>query len=380
MTLLQSIESVLIQLTQNKILFSIMTLVVFFFIAKLITFIVEKYILKLTAKTKTDVDDQLVKKTHGPISLLLFILGIRLAIIPLSLEEKINTILHRSISTVSIIILTYILIEVVDIIITAFAHRKARKKEREADENLIKIGARGSRWLFIIIATLFILKIWNFQITTLLASLGILGIAVAFGLQNTLGNIFGGVSLLMDRSIKVGDIIKIDTDTSGTVIDVGLRATRIKTWDNEVIIIPNGKLAGINIKNYVLPNPTARIVVHFSVAYGSNVDNVKKIVMKEIKKLDNLDEDHDPMVMFMEMADSSLNFKALVWLKTYRERFATKEKLTCLIYNTLNKNKVNIPFPQMDVHMNMVQPQKKIGRAVKSAKAKIKRTSEPELE
>ena len=337
------------ELIRSKYIHSLLTLVVFFIGAKLITFIAEKYILKLTAKTKTEVDDLLVRKTHKPISLLLFILGVKVALVPLGLEERINTILHQSISTLSILVLIYILISVFDIIMRAWVRRRAAKKESEIDENLIKISSKTSRAVFAVLCLLFILKVWNIQIGTLLASLGIIGIAVAFGLQNTLGNIFGGVSLLLDRSIKVGDIIKLDKDTAGTVIDVGLRATRIKTWDNEVIIIPNGKLAGVNIKNYVLPNPTARIVIPFSVAYGTNVDKVKKIVMKEIKKLDNLDKNYEPSVMFMEMGESSLKFKARVWLKSYRARFATKEKLNCLIYNALNKNKVSIPFPQMDV-------------------------------
>jgi len=337
------------ELIRSKYIHSLLTLVIFFIGAKLITFIVEKYILKVTAKTKTDVDDLLVRKTHGPISLLLFLLGIKIAIVPLDLEGNINTILHRSTSTLSLIVLIYLLISVFDIIISAWVKRKATKKELEIDENLIKVSSKTSRVVFVILGFLFILRIWNVQIGTLLASLGIIGIAVAFGLQNTLGNVFGGVSLLLDRSIKVGDIIKIDQDTSGTVIDVGLRATKIRTWDNELIIIPNGKLAGQNIKNYVLPNPTARITIPFSVAYGTNVDKVKKIVMKEIKKLDNLDKKHDPRVMFLEMAESSLNFKAYVWLRSYRERFGTKEKLNCMIYKALNKNKISIPFPQMDV-------------------------------
>lgn len=337
------------EVIKSKYTHSLSTLVLFFIGAKLITFIAEKYILKLTAKTKTDVDDLLVKKTRGPVSLLLFILGMKLAIIPLGLEEKIDIILHQSISTLSILVLMYLLISVFDIIIRAWVRRRAEKKESEIDENLIKISSKTSRAVFVILGLLFILRIWHIQIGPLLASLGIIGIAVAFGLQNTLGNIFGGVSLLLDRSIKVGDIVKIDEDTAGTVLDVGLRATKIKTWDNELIIIPNGKLAGVNIKNYVLPTPQARIIVPFSVAYGSNVGKVKKIVMGEIKKLDNLDKNDDPRVMFLEMGSSSLNFKAFVWLRSYKERFATKEKLNCMIYNALNKNKITIPFPQMDV-------------------------------
>jgi len=338
-------------IAENKYILSLLTLVGFFIVAKLFTFIVEKYILKITAKTKTDVDDLLVKRVHKPVSLLLFIIGIKIALVPLGLEEKANNIIQHSISSLLLVVLIYVIIGVLDIIIAALVKGQATRKSKDIDENLIKISTKTSRWVLIILTFLFILRIWDVQIGTLLASLGIIGVAVAFGLQNTLGNVFGGVSLLLDRSIKVGDIIKIDADTSGSVIDVGLRSTRIRTWDNEVIIIPNGKLAGTNIKNYVLPNPTARIVIPFSVAYGSNVDKIKKIVMKEINKLDNLDKNHEPSVMFMEMGDSALKFKARVWLKSYRERFVTKEKLTCFIYDTLNKNKVSIPFPQMDVHL-----------------------------
>ncbi len=334
---------------ENRYIHAVVILVAFFFCAKLITFIAENYILKLTAKTKTEVDDLLVKRTHGPISLLLFLIGVKLALIPLKFKENIKVVLQRLDSTLSILVLIYAIIVVMDIVISTWVKRKARKKETEIDENLIKVSTKTSRVVFVVIGLLFILRVWDIELGPLLASLGIIGIAVAFGLQNTLGNIFGGVSLLMDRSIKVGDIVKIDEETYGEVLDVGLRATRVRTWDNEVVIIPNGKLAGVNIRNYVLPNPIARITVPFSVAYGSNIDRVKKIVMNEVKKLDNLDKNHDPMVMFLEMGESSLNFKAFVWLKSYKERFATKEKLNCMIYNALNKNKIAIPFPQRDV-------------------------------
>lgn len=340
------------ELIGNKYIQSFLTLALFFIFAKLAAWIAERFILKLTAKTKTDVDDLLVKNTRGPISLLLFVLGIKLAIAPLNLDEATNMASQNVVSTLTILILAYVVIVVFDIILTAAIKRNAAKKGIEADENLIKLSTKTSRVIFFIIAVLFILRVWNIQIGPLLASLGIVGVAVAFGLQSTLGNVFGGVSLLLDRSIKVGDVVKIENEeTSGTVVDVGLRSTRIRTWDNEILIIPNGRLAGNNIKNYVLPDHISRIDIPFSVAYGSNVDEVKKIVMGEIKRLDNLSKGEDPTVMFVEMGPSSLNFKAFVWIKSYKDRFTTKEKLNCMIYSALNKNKIIIPFPQMDVHL-----------------------------
>ena len=186
-----------------------------------------------------------------------------------------------------------------------------------------------------------------------MAGLGVAGVAVAFAMQSTLGNIFGGISLILDKSVKVGDVIKVDQleDAYGEVVDVGLRSTKIKTWNNELVVIPNGKLADSRIKNYVLPDKRIRIDVLFSVAYGSDVDNVEKVVISEIHKLDNVLKEPEPVVAFMEMTPSALSFKAQVWINNYKDNFETKRKLTKIIYNALNKHKISIPFPQMDVHI-----------------------------
>ncbi|MBU0628598.1 MAG: mechanosensitive ion channel family protein [Nanoarchaeota archaeon] len=379
MAILSITEASIQEIIRNKYTQSFLTLALFFVFAKLAAWVAERFILKLAAKTKTEVDDIIVKKTRTPMSILLFVLGIKLAVVPLNLEAATSAMANHIISTLAVLLLSYVVVVILDILLEAGIKRKALKTGAEADENLILISTKTSRVVFFIIAALFILRIWDIQIGPLLASLGIIGVAVAFGLQNTLGNIFGGVSLLLDRSIKVGDVVKIDEETSGTVIDVGLRSTRIKTWNNEVVIIPNGKLAGVNIKNYVLPNSEARIEVLFSVAYGSDVDKVKKVVMGEIKKLDNLSKSHDPSVMFIEMGASSLNFKCLVWIKSYKERFATKEKLNCLIYNSFSKNKISIPFPQMDVYVKQFENQqkKKIPvRNISGSTKKMKKTGE----
>ena len=168
---------------------------------------------------------------------------------------------------------------------------------------------------YFIIVLLAILKIWGIQIGPLLAGLGIGGIAIAFAMQSTLGNIFGGVSLILDKTIKVGDVVYLDNETKGTILDIGLRSTKIKTFDNELIIIPNGEVANKKIQNVVQPDPSARVVIPFSVAYGSNVDKVKKIVLKEIAKIDGKDEEKEPNVRFLSMGDSALLFKAYFWMK-----------------------------------------------------------------
>ncbi|MDA1196364.1 MAG: mechanosensitive ion channel family protein [Nanoarchaeota archaeon] len=339
----------------NKYLVALATLVIFFVIAKIAYKIFTKYLSKLAAKTKTTFDDKLIKQSEVPVALLILFFGTKLAILPLKLAPAITSGLQKTFSSITVIITSFIIVIFLDLVIEHWGKRLTAATDSKADDQILSLGHKASRFITIIVAGMFILQIWGVEVGPLLASIGVLGVAIAFGLQKTLGNIFGGISIIADRSVRVGDVIKIGTDTYGEVIDIGLRATRIRTWDNEVKIIPNGELANEVILNYVLPNPKARIIIPFSVAYGNNINKIKKIVLEKISKLKNLDKENEPKVMFLEMAESSLNFKAYVWITSYKDRFSTKEDLNCKIYDTLNKNKIKIPFPQVDVHLDPVK-------------------------
>jgi MscS family membrane protein len=173
-------------------------------------------------------------------------------------------------------------------------------------------------------------------------------------LQNTLGNVFGGIALIIDKSIKVGDVVKLDDNTMGTVMDIGLRSTRIKNFDNEMVIVPNGDLASKKIQNFAPPDPSGRVVVPFSVAYGSDPDKVKKAVLKNVKKLPGVkldDPEKMPFVWFLEMGDSSLKCKLYFHVMDYKTRFTALDAANTMVYNELKKAKIKIPFPQMDVHL-----------------------------
>lgn len=157
--------------------------------------------------------------------------------------------------------------------------------------------------------------------------------------------------MILDKSVRTGDLVYLDSNAKGTVEKIGLRSTKIRTFDNELIIVPNNKLAESQIQNVALPEPKSRVVIPFSVAYGSNVEKVKKIVMTEIKSIKNIVKDPEPMVRFLEMGDSSLNFKAYFYVDSYENRFSSIDEANTKIYNALNKNKISIPFPQLDVNL-----------------------------
>jgi MscS family membrane protein len=225
------------------------------------------------------------------------------------------------------------------------------KKTKSGIDAMLPLIHKLSKVIFIMTGIIVILNIWGKDVTGFVAGLGVAGIVLGFALKDSLANIFGGISIILDKTYRVGDRIKIDSGESGIVYDIGLRSTKIKTWDNDILVIPNGKMANSKIQNYVQPSIRSRCVIDFSVVYGSDIKKVKDVVMKTIKKVENAIEDPEPSVAFVKMNDFSLDFKAKFWVANISQRYAAKEKATCMIYDALNKAKISIPFPTRTVYL-----------------------------
>ena len=208
-------------ITPNKYIHSIIILVVFFVMSELIVFLSQKIFLKITKRTKTKIDDLIVAKTNRPISFIIILVGLRLAIIPHLIRPDILNLIEHVISTLIIAVVTYIVTIIFDILISNWGHKFASKTESKVDDEIVSLFQKFSRITVSFIGLIFILDIWGIKVGPLLASLGIAGIAVAFALQSTLGNIFGGISLIVDRSITVDDFIRLDDGTEGFVKDIG---------------------------------------------------------------------------------------------------------------------------------------------------------------
>lgn len=335
----------------NNYLRALFLLIIVFVVLRISIFIIEKVFVRLTKKTKTKLDDIFIERTSKPITFLILIIGLYVSSIELGLAENIVVIITKifwSFVIVNVAIITYIFI---DVIIINTLKKLALKTKSDLDDNLISLSHSILKVAWVIFSLLYILGVWGIQIGPFLAGLGIGGIAIAFAMQESLSNIFGGVSIILDKTVKVGDIIYLDANTRGEILSIGLRSTKIKTYDNEVIIVPNSIIANSKVQNIAQPEPKSRVVVPFSVAYGSKIDEVKKIIMKEIKKIKNFCQNPEPVIRFLEMGDSSLNFKAYFYVDSFEHRIGAIDEANTRIYNALNKAKIEIPFPQRDVHL-----------------------------
>ena len=326
-------------------------LVITFIVVRFFVWLIEKIILKFTAKTKTDLDDLILKKTSKPITFLVLLIGLRIAFLEFPFESKALLLVNQIFTSLLILLLAYLIYSIFSITFSRAWKKFYVKTKSAQNEGLAHLIEGTLKVLLIVGALLYLLSYWGVAIGPFLAGLGVAGVAIAFALQASLANIFGGASIILDKSIKVGDLISLSDGTNGRVIKISLRSTRIRTGDNEVVIVPNAKLSSENIQNLAQPDPITRVIIPFSVAYGSDVEKVKKFVLEVLQKNSYKSKDKEPYVRFIEMADSSLNFKAYLFIATPDFKLESLDEANTEIYNTLNKNKIAIPFPQMDVHI-----------------------------
>ncbi|MBW2972044.1 mechanosensitive ion channel family protein [Candidatus Woesearchaeota archaeon] len=335
----------------NKYLFAAIIFLVFFAISKLFTYLVEKVVLVLTAKTKTKLDDELAARTRGPVSWLLIFIGFKIALEYLHIE---NGVAHFfDLTTTSLIYLGVgiVLTSVVSVLITHWGHRIAKKTKSSVDDALMPLFRKSMKVVILVLVAIMILDIWGVNVTGLLAGVGIAGIAIGFAVKDSLANIFGGVSLILDKSVNVGDKLQLSDGTLGVVEEVGIRATAIKTYDNELVIVPNGTMSTMTLKNFNRPDRKQRVTVLFGVEYGEDPDKVKKLVLAEITKMKEVLRDPEPSVRFSEMADFALNMKVFFWVDDISKAFDAKEEATIRIYKLLKKHRIGIPFPTQTVHV-----------------------------
>lgn len=205
-----------------------------------------------------------------------------------------------------------------------------------------------------IIAGIIILKILNVDITPLLAAGGIVGIAAGFAGKDILGNFFSGALLAADQPFRIGDRIQVQ-DYIGDVIAIGPRSTRIQTLDSQLITIPNSILTNDVVINYAEPDLKMKVRINIGVAYGSDIQKVKTILFRiadEIIKTGLCLGDPKPSVFFLEFAESSLNLQMIIWTEKYTMTYEIRDFINCRIQMEFQREGIEIPFPQMDVHMN----------------------------
>lgn len=336
------LSTVSILIRSNKYALALTFFLFYLILAKTLLFMFKTYLSNILKRTVTDLDELIIDKIEFPVSLIIILYGLRIMLV---IMDNNDTLIVGIINTIIVVIIMVTSVYVLDIIMNELEKKWVHHTKSRLDDRLMIMLHNGIKIMIVLVSILWVFMIWGFDVKSLLLSLGVLSLVLGLALKDSLSNIVGGISLLLDKTFKKGDMIKLQTGETGEVLDVGIRTTKIKTFDDELMIVPNDELANTKIINYAKPSESLRLRISFSVAYGSDIEHVEDVVKKTLMNLKGRNERTEIDVLLTKMGDFALEFEARFHISDYRQMSIIKSNATTEIYRALKKNKIEIPYP-----------------------------------
>lgn len=324
-------------------------------LGKFINFVLSSVLHKLVSHSQNQLDDRLLEIIRPPAFYSIILISASIAC-SLIFNEAINTILLSLFKTFAILLWSVFILKLTQLLLQSASQHPdrfniVRSQTLPLFQNLALI-------IVLVIAIYIIFSAWNIDMTAWLASAGIIGIAVGFASKDTLANLFSGVFILADSPYKIGDFIVLDTGERGEVTHIGIRSTRILTRDDVEVTIPNAIMGNSKITNESGgPHTKYRIRLKIGVAYGSDIDKVKEILMQIALAEASVCHDPEPRIRFRQFGPSSLDFELLCWVDEPVLRGRVLDTLNTTIYKQFQAQGIEIPYAKQDVYIKSLPPE-----------------------
>lgn len=271
--------------------------------------------------------------------------------------KKIDDILNQSIQfgdnieiSIKDILILLVVLLVANLIIRLFQRVLTRKMHHESKQKFATVFSYAT-WFSYVVIVLVTLNAVGVNITGVFAASAALLIGIGLALQTLFQDIISGIFILIDQTVHVGDIIEIE-DKIGRVEEIKLRTTRAVTIDNKVLIIPNHLYLTNSLYNWTQNGITTRENISIGVAYGSDVDLVKKVLLSVAENHKEVIKAPEPTVLFTNFGDSSLDFKLVFTVSDSFKAFLVKSEMRFEINRQFKEHNITIPFPQRDVYIH----------------------------
>jgi MscS family membrane protein len=320
--------------------------------AKIADWLVTGLVKFVVKRTRTELDDELIGNLHGPVVKTVILIGLWIACRVLEGESQPVLWAHRSIVTLVVIVWTAGVVRTMGMVLRVMARHSSRF--HAVDSRTLPLFSNLSILLVMAFALYMVIEVWGLNPTGWLASAGVAGIALGFAAKDTLANLFAGVFIIADAPYRVGDYVNLDSGHRGRVQHIGLRSTRMLTRDDVEITIPNSIIGGGAIVNESSGAPRYRLRVKVGVAYGTDIDQVRDVLLEVAAAVDMTLDDPEPRVRLRRFGDNALEFELLAWIREPEKRGHTLDALHRNVYTRFAAEKIEIAFPQQDLHVRTV--------------------------
>ncbi len=322
-----------------------------FGVARLLNYVINHWLKRVTARTQTKYDDLFVELMRGPVEVIAFVIFLHIGLSIFEWPAKAQNFLSRGLIIVVACSITYVALKLVDLLLGIWRERVVSAHDKVFANQLVPLISKSAKIAIVIAAVMLTAENLGWEIKSLLAGLSVGGLALGLAAQDTVANLFGAVAVFLDKPFYVGDRIKVDS-VDGTVETIGLRSTRVRNLDGYLVTVPN-KLMGNAVITNISRRPSIRTEMNFGLACDTPVEKIKRAttLLEEIFRANPLTS--DLLISFNKFNDSSLNILvAHVWNGTdSRTYFAEMQAMNLQIKQRFDAENIEFAYPTQTIHL-----------------------------
>ena len=304
---------------------------------------------RVVKRTATDLDDKILALAERPSIVLVWIVGLYLGVTELPFPDKAGILLSGVLLIAVVLVTIRVATRVSVVLLLAYGRRVHDDSGKQRfEKDYVPLVSKVIGTAFILMGLISVLHHFGQDVSSVVAALGIGGLAISFAAKDTLGNMFAGFTILLDRPFRPGDRIKLATGEIGDVLEVGTRSTRLRLIDENMLIVPNSELVNTRVVNFNFPSHSTRASIEVGVAYGADVEKVKKIILDAIASQPEV-LPPPPVVLLTSFGDSALMFASSYVVAEYADAGLVQDRVRVRVYTDLQAAKIKIPYPTREL-------------------------------
>jgi MscS family membrane protein len=305
---------------------------------------------QIAARTTTDVDDKILDIIEKPLRKLILVIGMYLAVLELPLPGRIGIVIAGIFLIYVALVAVRLATQLSLTLLVAYGHRVDDEIGKERfEKDYLPLLSKVLGAVFFVVALIYVLHHFGQNVSSLVAALGIGTAAVGLAARETLANMFAGFVILIDRPFRPGDRIKLVSGDIADVVEVGTRSTRLRLLDQNALVVPNNELVNSRVINLSYPAHPTQATLELRVAYGSDLEAVKALVLDTVKAQPEVVAEPPPGVLFTAFGDHALVLTLTYVISQFADAAKAQEKVRLAVYRRFSEAGVKIPFPTREI-------------------------------
>ncbi len=322
------------------------------------TVLIRRWLPALVRRTPSTLDDELLKAAGPNLRWLVVVLVLHFSTKRLTfLGAGVKMFLGDVYFILGLAICFHITWRLVDLAAEWYRERLAEEERLDNLDPVLVLLVRMARLVVIVIGLAILLSHFGVSVIGFAAVLGVGGLAISLAAQDTIADGISGFIILVDRPFRMGDRIEIqEVGTWGDVVEIGLRTTRIRTRDNRMVIVPNSIISKNQVINYTFPDPRYRTQTHVGIAYGTDIETARRLIVDTVRQLEGVLPDKPVDALYHEMGDSAMIFRVRWWIESYADTRRMFDRVHTALQHALDEAGIECPFPTQTLNLQ-VEPQ-----------------------